>query len=109
MKIVYKNSPPSHLMRASSTENYELITDNFINFSNSTYCVIFVQSRPAGADGMTYVSPALSIQVENDSDIRKSLNGPQLRMRKAPLTGPPKFGGLSPKATGGMYSRSSRE
>ena len=44
MKIVYKNSPPSHLMRASSTENYELITDNFINFSNSTYCVIFVQS-----------------------------------------------------------------
>ena len=45
MKIVYKNGPLSYLMRASSTENYELITDNFINFSNSTYCVIFVQPQ----------------------------------------------------------------
>ena len=36
MKTVYKNGPPSHLMRASFTENYELRTDNFIKFSHST-------------------------------------------------------------------------
>ena len=43
MKTVYKNGPPSHLMRASSTENYELRTDYFIKFSHSTCCVIIVQ------------------------------------------------------------------
>jgi len=45
MKTVYKNGPPSHLMRASSTENYELRTDYFIKFSHSTCCVIIVQPR----------------------------------------------------------------
>ena len=43
MKTVYKNSPPSHLMRASSTRNYELKTDHLINFSHSIDCVIIVQ------------------------------------------------------------------
>ena len=43
MKTVYKNGPPSHLMRTSSTENYELRTDYFIKFSHSTCCVIIVQ------------------------------------------------------------------
>jgi hypothetical protein len=38
MRIVYKNGPPSNLMRASFTDHYELRTDHFINFSNSSLC-----------------------------------------------------------------------
>ena len=44
---MYKNGPPSSLMRASCTDYYELITDNFITSGISTYCVIIVQ--PLGA------------------------------------------------------------
>ena len=40
---MYKNGPPSSLMRASCTDYYELITDNFITSGISTYCVIIVQ------------------------------------------------------------------
>jgi len=42
MRILYKNSPPFNLMRASFTDHYELRTDHFINFGNSTYFVIVV-------------------------------------------------------------------
>ena len=42
---MYKNGPPSSLMRASCTDYYELITDNFITSGISTYCVIIVQPR----------------------------------------------------------------
>ena len=45
MRIVYKNGPPSHLMRVSSV-NRELRTDNFINSGNSIDCAIIVQSLP---------------------------------------------------------------
>ena len=40
---MYKNGPPSSLMRASCTDYYELITDNFITSGISTYFVIIVQ------------------------------------------------------------------
>ncbi|MEE3453305.1 hypothetical protein, partial [Dialister sp.] len=46
-RIVYKNGPPSSLMRASCTDYYELITDNFITSGISTYCVIIVQPLAA--------------------------------------------------------------
>ena len=52
---MYKNGPPSSLMRASCTDYYELITDNFITSGISTYCVIIVQPqfyRVGFADGL---------------------------------------------------------
>ena len=61
MKTVYKNGPPSHLMRASSTENYELRTDYFIKFSHSTCCVIIVQPLPERSGGERVVLPFKSI------------------------------------------------
>ena len=43
MRMMVKNGPPFNLLRASFTDNYELITDNFIISGSFTCWVIIVQ------------------------------------------------------------------
>ena len=45
MRMMVKNGPPFNLSRASFTDNYELITDNFIISGSFTCCVIIVQPQ----------------------------------------------------------------